>query len=69
MEGQLLFKLGLSCDFNGRVNGRNIVNGPNRPLEGNLLNGKSREKWKLFQKEFAFYTLINQSTFFNSIYI
>jgi hypothetical protein len=32
MEGLLLFKWGLRCDFNGRVNGRNIVNEPNRPL-------------------------------------
>jgi hypothetical protein len=32
MEGPLLFKLGLRCNFNGRVNGRNIVNEPNRAL-------------------------------------
>jgi hypothetical protein len=31
MEGPLLFKWRLRCDFNGGVNGRNIVNGANSP--------------------------------------
>jgi hypothetical protein len=37
MEGPLLFKLGPRCNFNGRVNGRNIVNEPNRALSSSAL--------------------------------